>query len=79
MDATDKAEAPEVMPEAQERDANADYAHLMAKQQAMAVEMELQAIAARNANVAALMAERDALKVRLAEIEGGSLKRKVKP
>lgn len=79
MDAAEKAEAPEVTPEAQERDANADYANLMAKQQAMAVEIELQAIAARNANVAALIAERDALKARLAEIEGGSIKRKVKP
>lgn len=79
MDATEKAEAPEVRPEAQERDVNADYAELMRKQQDMAVELELQALAARNPAVANLIAERDALRAKLAEMQSEQPKRKAKP
>jgi len=78
MDATDNAEAPEVTPEAQERDANADYAELMRKQQDMAVELELQALAARNPAVANVIAERDTLRARLAELQSEQPRRKAK-
>ena len=78
MDATDQAEAPEVTPEAQVRDTNADYADLMRKQQAMAVEMELQGIAMRSQPVAELIAERDALRAKVADMEAGAAKRKAK-
>lgn len=78
MDATDQAEAPEVTPEAQVRDTNAEYADLMRKQQAMAVEMELQGIAMRSQPVAELIAERDALRAKVADLEAGAAKRKPK-
>lgn len=78
MDATDKAEAPEVTPEVQPRDPNAEYADLMRKQQAMAVEMELQGIAMRSQSVAELIAERDALRAKVADLESGAAKRKAK-
>lgn len=78
MDATDNTEAPEVMPEARERDPNADCADLMRKQQAMAVEMELQSIAMRSQPVAELIAERDALRAKVADLEAGAAKRKAK-
>ena len=78
MDATDNTEAPEVMPEARERDTNAEYADLMRKQQAMAVEMELQGIAMRSQPVAELIAERDALRAKVADLESGAAKRKAK-
>ena len=78
MDATDKAEAPEVMPEALERDTNAEVADLMRKQQAMAVEMELQGIAMRSQPVTELIAERDALRAKVADLEAAAAKRKAK-
>lgn len=78
MDATENTEAPEVKPEAQERDANADYMELMRKQQDMAVELELQAIAARNPAVANLISERDALRAKLAEMQPEQPRRKAK-
>ena len=78
MDATENTEAPEVMPEAQVRDTNAEYADLMRKQQAMAVEMELQSIAMRSQPVAELIAERDALRAKVADLESGAAKRKAK-
>ena len=79
MDATENAEAPEVTPEAQERDVNAEYADLMRKQQALAVEMELKGLAMRNQTVAELIAERDALRAKVADLEAGTAKRKAKP
>lgn len=79
MDATDNPEAPEVKPEAQERDTNADYMELMRKQQDMAVDLELQALASRNSAVANLIAERDALRARLADMQSEQPKRKARP
>lgn len=92
MDATENTEAPEVNPEVpavtpedlgvapdqQKRDEHVDYIELMRKQQAIAVELELQAIAARNQSVGELIAERDALRKRVAELESGAPKRKAK-
>ncbi len=78
MDAAENTEEPEVTPEAQVRDTNAEYADLMRKQQAMAMEMELQGIAMRSQPVAELIAERDALRAKVADLEAGAAKRKAK-